>query len=154
MRTLAPLVLLTVLLLPLHAPAQTTDNRAPESDDLKNPRTAQLITLAVPGGGHIYAGETATGIGTLFISAAAIGAGAFYSNCVWQSGDGTCSKAPLYVGLAVHTGNWILSLLDAPDAARRHNRRLRRSAASIDAQPVATLHADEPAAGVRVHVRF
>lgn len=145
------------LLIPLSAAAQTRN--APQSANeepanYKNPRTALLITVAVPGGGHIYAGETGTGLGTLFVSAAAIGAGAFYSSCVWQSGEGTCSKAPLYVGLAVHTANWIFSLLDAPDAARRHNRRLRKAAATVDAQPVATLHDGTPAAGVQVSVRF
>lgn len=155
MRLLVSLLLVIPLFVPAQALAQSRDNSAPNrSADYKNPRTALLLTVAVPGGGHIYAGETGTGIGTMFVSAAAIGAGAFYSSCVWQSGEGTCSKAPLYVGLGIHAANWVFSLLDAPDAARRHNRRLRKTAATVDAQPVARLHAGAPAAGMQVTVRF
>lgn len=154
-----PLLLIlctAAFLIPFSTTAQTRN--APRSADAsanyKNPRTALLITVAVPGGGHIYAGETGTGIGTMFVSAAAIGAGAFYSSCAWQSGGGGCNNTPLYIGLGVHAANWVFSLLDAPDAARRHNKRLRQTAATVDAQPMATLHAGKPAAGVQVRVRF
>ena len=126
-----------------------------EQAEYKNPGIATAIAVAVPGGGHMYAGETAKGLGTLFVSAAAVSVGALYSDCYTPRGGGgtRCNYVPLYIGLGVHGGNWLLSLLDAGDAARRHNRRAGlRSAAQVT--PLVALNGPEPGYGVRVRVEF
>lgn len=125
-----------------------------EQAEYKNPGIATAIAVAVPGGGHMYAGETAKGLGTLFVSVASISVGALYSDCYTPEGGGTrCNYVPLYIGLGLHGGNWLLSLLDAGDAARRHNRRAGlRSAAQVT--PVVALNGREPSYGVRVTVQF
>ena len=126
-----------------------------EQAEYKNPGIATAIAVAVPGGGHMYAGETAKGLGTLFVSVAAVSVGALYSDCYTpREGGGTrCNYVPLYIGLGVHGGNWLLSLLDAGNAARRHNRRAGlRSAAQVI--PLVALNGPEPAYGVRVRLQF
>jgi hypothetical protein len=126
-----------------------------EQAEYKNPGVATAIAVGVPGGGHIYAGETAKGLGTLFVSVAAVSVGALYSECYTPRGGGDtrCNYVPLYIGLGVHGGNWLLSLLDAGDAARRHNRRAGlRSAAQVT--PLVALNRTEPSYGVRVSVQF
>lgn len=152
MRTLALATVLLLALSPAFAHAQSDASRPVEAmPGYKSPGTATLIAVALPGGGHMYAGETATGLGTLFVSAASISVGALYSSC-YDSGSGQrCNYVPLYIGLGVHTGNWLLSLFDADDAARRHNRR-EGLVSRVRLGPTAAPHGSDLAYGVRVTV--
>lgn len=136
------------------ADAQSRDSLSAEQMmRYKDPGTATLITVFMPGGGHIYAGETATGLGVLFVSAASIGAGYAYSTCLGRASR-QCSTAPLYIGLGVHLANWIYSLIDAPRAAERHNRRLRSGTSPLDVRPVAARQGGQFAGGIQLSLQF
>jgi len=152
MRTLLLATTLLLFLSPSLAHAQTGSSRPVEAmPGYKSPGTATLIAVAVPGGGHIYAGETATGLGTLFVSGAAVSVGALYSSCYDSESGRRCNYVPLYIGLGVHTGNWLLSLFDADNAARRHNRR-EGLVARTRLRPTAAPHGAELAYGLRLTV--
>lgn len=92
----------------------------------KDPTTATLFSLLLTGGGQFYSGETGKGVvflagwitGTaLVLGAAESCANDYYaSDCSRQSGMAAA-------GLAIGLGSWVVSLVDAHNAAHRHNRR-------------------------------
>ena len=100
----------------------------------KDPQTAMLMGLALPGGGHFYAEETGTG---MLIMGAGLGGPLIGYELTRTSGDRVCPEdaqvtmdcrvvdktwTPLYVGAAVGVTAWVLGALDADNAARRANR--------------------------------
>lgn len=121
-------VLLTDLDVPQTEGAAVAPTR---SDAFRDPATAQTLSYAIPGGGHLYAGEMATGATLLGGAVAGIGVGyalAERSREVVCSIEDGCiteiNRTPLYVGTALAAGAWLYSVLDAKKAARRANARL------------------------------
>lgn len=92
----------------------------------KDPTTATLFSLLVTGGGQFYSGET--GRGLLYLAGGVTGAalvlGAAESCASDYYGTGCSSQSGTAVaGLVLALGSWTVSLIDAHNAAHRHNRR-------------------------------
>jgi TM2 domain-containing membrane protein YozV len=130
-RTIA-LTLVIFLLSGLSAFGQTDMTGA--GSGFKNPGTARIYSIVIPGGGQFYNGETSKGL--LHLGAAVVGYTMFavffpYEEFVrddyywasygtWQSrGNATLA----YGGLALALGSTVWSIIDAPNGARRFNEQ-------------------------------
>ena len=87
-----------------------------------------------PSMGHFYAGETQTGLVHAGVRAGSMGlmlagAIALLDECGWE-GESECNETPgtmmLVGGGILLVGSTIYSIIDAPLAAHRHNRRAAR----------------------------
>ncbi len=95
----------------------------------KDPGTSTLVSLAVPGGGHLYSGETSKGLmllggglGGLILGTAMTGSSIEYS-CDFDSCEDGTNWAPMAVGYLAFFGTWIYGIMDADDSAHRMNAR-------------------------------
>ena len=131
-------LLLFVLMIGVALPAKGQDDddamTSRERMLYKDPGTARLMGLLLPGGGHFYSDETDTG---LLIFGAGLGAPLVGFELTRTSEEQDCPEGattpsdcqitrnytPLYVGLAVGAAAWGLGILDADNAARRANER-------------------------------
>jgi hypothetical protein len=124
MRTWIPIAALCLAASAAPAAAQTA---APPLG-YKDPGTATLIGVVVPGGGQLYAGETkkglillGTGVGGLVLGTA------MTTNSVSASCDEDLSceddtnYLPMAVGYLAFLGSWVYGIIDADDSATRMN---------------------------------
>lgn len=89
----------------------------------KGPTAASLMSVFVPGSGHVYAGETWTGVTVFGISIGApiLGASATnFEDSFWSDED--VNMFPFILGLSVGVGAWMYGIFDADNAARAYNR--------------------------------
>lgn len=129
----------------------------------KNPTKATLLSVVVPGGGQLYAGERGKGLFLLLGSSAALVGGAVLST--WESDyDYTCSSGncidpdaydpnytPMIVGAGLAGALWLYGLVDASKAARRANRKRGRLASvAVAAVPVVRGGTLQPGLSMRV----
>jgi TM2 domain-containing membrane protein YozV len=107
----------------------TRANPPVEGATQKNPTVSWLLSFAFPGGGQIYNGDVAKGIGIAVFGAA--GAAVFFSahNC---SFDDECNQRR-WAGGGLFLLAWLGSQVEAPIRASNINRDLRR--VSLDVQP-------------------
>lgn len=84
----------------------------------KDPGLATVISLFIPGGGHLYAGESRKGATILGVAYGSLIAGAATTSCSFGSG---CRTWPIYVGVLGYLGAWAYGVADASNAARRAN---------------------------------
>jgi len=97
------------------SPQNFPDNSTSRSLNYVNPGTSQILGILIAGGGHIYSGETFTGLALLGISVGAPIAGWTLSE--WDN------MTPYYIGLGVTGVTWLYSIVDSSKAARRANTR-------------------------------
>ncbi len=97
----------------------------------KDPGTATLFSLILPGGGQLYAGER--GRGALMFLGAAAGVGMAVSAHRDCTRPGCPRGAAFAGGLALLAGSELLSLIDAGPAARRYNRKMGIEPPSVGA---------------------
>ena len=106
------------------------------------PGTATVLSVIVPGGGQIYAGETVKGGLILVGVGAALTAGTTASYAASQHDDrygcpAPCwefEPTPLLIGVGVAGALWLYGIVDAPGAATRANRR--RGLVALEVAPV------------------
>ena len=122
----------------------------------KSPSTATVLSAVIPGGGQIYAGETAKGGLLLVGSGTALATGAVvakrepYFGCpdpCWEF-----DTAPLLIGAGVAGALWLYGIVDAAGAARRANRR--HGLASLELAPVRIAADGRHRAGVSLRASF
>lgn len=118
--------------------ARTAVAQAPSTAqrDYKNPTTAALWSVPIPGAGLMYAGQTLGGFMMMGTTMAAFGAMMQPRDTISMSGPECLSREPScrveltswskqriagYVG----AGLWTLSIVVAPIAARAHNESYR-----------------------------
>ena len=114
----------------------------------KNPKAALGWGYLLPGAGHIYAGESGKGWLVMATSVGALAAGtivtlnsgddselsaaedSFLDQDFGAPGAGSSTvkaeetdMVPAYVGIGVFAVGWIYSVMDAPKAAQRSNRK-------------------------------
>lgn len=93
----------------------------------REPGTAQLYSFVVPGGGQFYAGETAKG--AVLLTGVAVGLTVAVSEIddlmedVPDRGYYTTHGTRFGAGLGAAGVLWLYGIMDAPNAARRANRR-------------------------------
>jgi hypothetical protein len=85
----------------------------------KDPQLAQALAVPIPGGGHIYSGESVVGVALLLGTAAAATTGLLLSECHW--GADYCEPVVLGVGLGAASIFWLIGIVDAPASAARVN---------------------------------
>jgi hypothetical protein len=139
-----------LIALSLVASTQLRAQVGPDHEGYRDPGTAVLLELLVPGGGHFYAGESAKGALLLGGSVAAVTAGFAatmasrdpcerevqfdaFNQCVRGSG---LNWTPLVIGAATAIGIHLYGLIDADDAARRANTRRLGATARPPMRPV------------------
>jgi hypothetical protein len=99
------------------APATRTALQ-PGDPGYKDPGVALLVGFLLTGGGHMYAGETTTGV--LYLLGTATLAGVAIGTC--NSYDG-CGRTITSAAIAGALSLAIFSVIDAPSAAKRTNRK-------------------------------
>lgn len=123
------------------------------SPEYRDPAMATALSILVPGGGHFYAGETATGA---TLVATGIGAPLIGLGLTVRSEERVCNDyecrteanlAPLFVGAAVMVGTYVYGIADAGRAADRANRR-RGIANSVRVYPTMDLREGRAAPGL------
>ena len=101
----------------------------PTSPEYRDPVVATALSLLVPGGGHFYAGETATGV---TLVATGFGAPLVGLALTMRSERRICdgygcqtevNLTPFLVGSGVMLGAFVYGIADAGRAADRANRR-------------------------------
>ncbi len=99
----------------------------------KDPTAASLMSVFVPGSGHVYAGETWTGIGVfgLTVGGPLVGVATTDFDGVIFS-DENVNWTPLYLGMSVGFAAWLYGILDADNAARQYNQTLGLISYRID----------------------
>ncbi|MFN3598085.1 MAG: hypothetical protein ACK41D_12555 [Rubricoccaceae bacterium] len=117
---------------------------APHLDAPKSPEAALLFAVLIPGGGHLYAGETGRGLVLL-----ALGVGVPVGFALLGQGEGLGGAGLTLFGSAIGLGAWIYGMIDAVPAARRANRR-----AGLALAPAALPQERGLAPGVRLAVRL
>jgi hypothetical protein len=97
--------------------------------------TAFILSFLVAGGGQLYAGETKKGVVLMALELA--GAGLVIQELATcdELLTGGCDDTKMGVGAVLALGSWIVSLIDAPSAARRYNEKHTRAQAIVDVEP-------------------
>jgi len=108
---------------PPTADSLSAATRHTRSAEYRSPRTATVLAVLLVGGGHFYSDEAGRGALLLGISAAgtAVAVRAF-AHC-WNAAD-ACERDDrvMIAGAAVGWAAYLTGILDAHDAAHRHNR--------------------------------
>ena len=117
----------------------------------KEPGTAVLFSVRIPGGGHFYAGERGKGVALMAVSlgsivlGAAIATKAARKSHARKSGGSTYLGAitevemtPILIGLTVSFGSWVYGIADSGNAARRANERNGYTLTSLRLVPIQT----------------
>ena len=100
----------------------------------RNPSTAVAYAFLIPGGGHLYAGETGKGLTLATIGLGSLVGGYLLATRCQSSTEaldyGTSSSSdcgprtgPLLAGGAVYMVAWVIGMTDAGPAAKRANTR-------------------------------
>jgi hypothetical protein len=108
--------------------------------DYKDPGTSTLIGVLVTGGGQFYSGETTKGAALLGIGLGSLVVGVAASGVSCSGYSCSSNTAPLVLGTLAYFGTWIYGIMDAGNAARRHNTSLGLK--TIGTQPVVRSFAD------------
>lgn len=126
-----------LLAFPCLLSAQTNSSAAP---GYRDPGTATIYAVVLPGGGQLYSGETGRGLLLLGGSSAAILAGTALSSeasCKYDASSPyglSCKEAnrtPLTVGMLASLAVWGYGIFDAKKSAERQNLKRGRKAMNV-----------------------
>lgn len=122
----------------------------------KDPNTALLVSVLVPGGGHLYSGETKKGLTILGVGVGGLILGTALSvdsvgcdenlNC-----DTDANYLPMTAGYLVYLGSWVYGIIGASDSAVRMNAQRGLAVGGVQVQPTI---AAQPEGGARVGVEL
>jgi hypothetical protein len=90
----------------------------------KDPTTSLILSIVIPGGGQFYSGDTKKGAIIIGTALGGIIIGSSLAVGSAESGSGSGVGAGLLLGYAAYLGAWIYGMVDASDAAHRHNVQL------------------------------
>ena len=130
----------------------------------KDPKAALSWGYLLPGAGHIYAGEAGKGWMLMLGSLGAATAGTIIT---LNSGDedaevgddydfskGETDWTPSYIGWGVFAAGWIYSVVDAPKAAERTNKKRGLSQRPVRLEPYVVARGVGNACGVRLRIQL
>lgn len=146
MQTLTRTVLLFAVLSAGTAHAQST-----QPSGYKDPGTAMIISVLIPGGGQIYSGETQRGLTLLGIGLGGLVVGTAISAS--STADGDTNFAPLALGYLAYLGSWAYGIVDADDSAERMNSKRGLAIGGAQVMPVLAI-APTGGTGVGINIRF
>lgn len=97
--------------------------------------TAFVLSLLIAGGGQLYAGETKKGVALM--ATELVGAGLVVHELVAcdELLTGGCNHLKMGLGAVLAVGSWVISLVDAPGAARRYNEKHTRTQPIVGIEP-------------------
>lgn len=151
MRIWTSALLTALVLAALPARAQTT------SPGFKDPGTAMIISVLVPGGGQVYSGETkrgltifGAGVGSLILGSALAVDEA--SDCAYEGDCASAggSTAPLMLGYLGYLAAWGYGVYDAQDSAKRMNQQNGFNVAGFTVEPLAAPSREGTRLGLQV----
>jgi len=138
-----------MILLPFAANAQQKD------PSYRDPGTATIYSVVLPGGGQLYSGETTRGLMLLGGSSAAILAGSALSSpakCDYDAAFSfSCKEAnntPLRIGMLASLGIWGYGIYDAKKSAERMNLKREHHTARIE--PTFDVRGSQSVVGVKI----
>jgi hypothetical protein len=99
----------------------------------KDGTTATLLSVLITGGGQMYSGEVGKGVVMLIAGVGAVVIGYSASGCDQYGCNDT---GPLVTGYAVAFGIWLGGVIDAHNAAARHNAKAPRAMSFKTMTPV------------------
>lgn len=134
--------------------AQATDPSSVGRASFKEPGTATLIGVLVPGGGQLYAGKITKGLTLLAVGYGSIIAGTVAAVETCDIDGCSRSLGLLYAGYAGYLASWIYGFAtagrDAHEVNASNGYQRRASIA-----PIVTVGSDNrPAVGVALTMRF
>jgi hypothetical protein len=110
--------------------------------ELKSGTTATLLSVLVPGLGHLYAEDRRTGVVLITLFAAAIAV---------HAGGENATSSP--IALLLVGGPWCYGVIDAHNAAARYNQAHTKNAADFEANPVMMVGANgRVRLGIAIHL--
>jgi hypothetical protein len=134
----------------------------------KSGTAATVLSVLVPGAGHIYTGETGKGLALFGIGVG----GVVFGSYMWQRNvmedvvdceDFGCAldsasehSAWAYAGMVAFLGSWVYGMVDASNSARRVNERNARKQVTLlgtAVEPVAGPTPEGFALGLRFATR-
>ena len=132
MRTRALVAIASFCAAPLLA--QDTTQTSPNPLLWRNPTTAAVLGVVVPGLGHVYSTEYLRGVGIFYGTGSLIAVGTLVyvvDRCTFAFlNPEPCDPGPQWphrtlgtILIAGGVGAWVVSAIDAPRAARRANAR-------------------------------
>jgi hypothetical protein len=146
------IVVLFALLVAGTASAQST-----QPAGYKDPGTATIISVLIPGGGQMYSGETQRGLTLLGIGVGGLVVGTALSassvGCDADSCDTETNLLPLAIGYLAYLGSWAYGIMDADDSAERMNAKHRMAVGRAEVAPAVSV-APSGSAQVGINVRF
>ncbi len=122
----------------------------------KDPSTATIMSVIVPGGGHLYSGETRKGAMILGVGLGGLVLGTALSvDSVGCDEDLNCDTDPSYLPMAagylLYLGSWVYGITDASNSADRMNASRGISIRGVEVQPAVAAGAS---GGTRVGVEL
>ena len=155
--------LLCLLLIPIHAEAQEAVGAAPDTI-YKNAATAIFCSVLIPGGGHLYAGDTKTGGALLGVAALSVSLGfalvAEQEESYYQTEYGLrvyetdIDRTPIFIGCLVASIPWIIGILNSPGAVRKWNSEYHIRSTGIDSTKMPEWRKRPPPAQPRIATKF
>lgn len=111
-------------------PGALVAQQLPGAPAPKDPQLAKTYALYFSGLGHLYSGETVKGSAMLGVTLVGLYQVAGELGCSAASNpyigiETDCNDTKLLLWLGATVGSYVYSLIDADDAARRTNARLR-----------------------------
>jgi hypothetical protein len=84
----------------------------------KDPGTATILSVVIPGGGQFYSGET--GKGAMILG---VGMGGLIVGSALTASSNDASATPFLLGTVAYLGAWVYGIADASESARRMNTK-------------------------------
>lgn len=117
----------------------------------RDPNMATIVSVLVPGGGHLYSGETKKGAMILGIGLGGLVLGTALSvesvGCDGLDCDTDANYLPMTAGYLVYLGSWVYGIMDASDSAARMNARRGLAIGGVQVEPAVGV---QPRGGTRV----
>lgn len=109
-------ITLSCLALLLATATQASAQQRPQG--FKDPGTATILSVVIPGGGQFYSGET--GKGAMILG---VGMGGLIVGSALTASSSDANATPFLLGTLAYLGAWVYGIADASSSAQRMNTK-------------------------------